>query len=176
MTRRATYLAIATALLATVARCEPVRWFNVEVNEARHDTEVRLHLPMSLVIGVLDEVDTAELRHGKVHVACHSGDVDWRALLSKLRTAPEQQSFTVADRGTDVVVTRAGATVQLRFNPRSTGGEEARVDVAANLLDALEVSDAGDLDVRALVARLGTSTGEVLKVESPDANVRIWVE
>ncbi len=176
MTRRATYLAIATAFLATVARCEPVRWFNVEVNEARHDTEVRLHLPMSLVIGVLDEVDTDELRHGKVHVACHSGDVDWRALLSKLRTAPEQQSFALKDHDTDIEVTRAGAMVKMRINPRASGGEEASVDVAANLLDALEVSDTGDLDVRALVARLGASTGEVLKVESQDANVRIWVE
>jgi len=176
MTRRSIYLAVATAALATVARCEEMRWFNLEVNEPRRDTEVRLHLPMSLVVAALDVVDTKDLHHGKVHFCSHSSEIDWPAVLRQIRSAPEGQPVTVKSDDADLLVTRVGPIVKMRVDEHGTEGERLELSIEADLLDALTINSDSTVDVKALVARLGNTRGEVLKVESHDAHVRIWVE
>jgi hypothetical protein len=176
MTRRSITLAVGMAVLATLARCEETRWLNVEVNEPGKDTEVRLHVPVPMVLAVLDTVNVDELKRGKVHI-CHAHvDVDWRAVLAAVRAAPEGQVVTVKGSDTELRVTRLGSFVELHID--SDGKADARVSVRlpADALDAIDTKDENSVDVRALVARLGHAPGEILKVDSTDAKVRIWVE
>jgi hypothetical protein len=175
MTRRTVYLTIATACLATVARCGELKWLNLEVNEHRDGTEVRLHLPMPMVQAALDAVELEALHHGRVHLCTHSRDLDWRAVVRQARSTPEGQPVRIQEDGGVVTITRTGGVVTLRVDEWGRRGEQATLRVGTDLLDALDI-DGSTVDVKALAAHLGGTTGEVLKVESRDADVRIWVE
>jgi hypothetical protein len=176
MTRRSIYLAVGVAILATVARCEETRWLNVEVNEPGKDTEVRLHVPLPMVVAVLDAVDVDQLKGGKVHICRDHVDVDWRAVLAAVRTTPEGQTVTVRGSKTDLVVTRLGNVVEVQVDEGGAGQEKVSVRLPADVLEAISAQDESTVDIKALVAKLGHAPGEILKVDSTDAKVRIWVE
>lgn len=176
MTRRSLYLAVATVFLATVARCEQGRWLNVEVNERGDDTEVRLHLPMSMVLAVLDAVDTQELRHGKVHICTAHNDVDWQAVLRELRSAPEGEYVAIQGHEANLTARKLGGIMEMKVDEHGASGDRVNLRIPVDLLDALTIHDDSTVDIKTLVARLGDTTGEILKVESEDADVRIWVE
>jgi hypothetical protein len=175
MRRRTTILAGVIAVVASMGWCEPTRWLNVEVNEPAKDTEVRLHLPVSLVTAVLASVDSEGLRHGKVTVCTVGHEVDWTAVLAAVRTAQEGLYVTVKDRDADVRVRKISGQVEVDVDEHGERGDHVRLRLPVELIDALKL-DGDTLDVADFVARLGKVSGELLRVTSRDANVRIWVE
>jgi hypothetical protein len=175
MRRRTMVLAGVMVLSASMGWCETTRWLNVVVNEPAKDTEVKLHLPLPLVTAVLASVDSEGLRHGRVKVCTDTHDVDWQAVLAAVRTAPEGQYVTVKDPEVDVRVRKVQGRIEVEVDERGEGGDHVRLRLPLELIDALKFED-DSLDVAGFVSRLGASTGELLLLESRDADVRIWVE
>ena len=172
-------LAAGTSILAAgvVLAAAPQRWFNVDVTEHDEGTEVHLHLPVSLVQTVLGAVDTRTIRHGELQIDCGDVDVDWQALLKELRAAPEGKYVTVKGRDGDVMMSKTGGLV--RIDVRELHGDEEQVEVIlpVTLLDAFGIDGDGRIDLKALAAGIGSlGPGELVRVKSKDASVRIWME
>ncbi len=176
---RKTLTLTAVALLVTgigLAQ-EPTRWINVTVTETHDNTNVQLHLPMSLIATVLDAVKTDELNHGKIDLDLDGAKVDWVAVLKAVRDAPDAEFVKVDSEDADVRVTKQGGTLLINVVSKEDSGEKVDVTVPASLLDAISVDENNRLDVKALVARLSeVGNGDLVRVTSPDANVRVWIE
>lgn len=155
----------------------PQRWFNVDVSEPRDETEVHLHLPVSLVQTVLGAVETSSVHHGKVMIDCGHVDLDWPAILKELRAAPEGQYVTVKSPDADVVMRKSGGLVLINVRSRDEDAEQVDVRIPTTMLNAFVVDEHGNLDLGALAAGLGSmGPGELVRVTGKDASVRIWVE
>ncbi len=172
-------LAAGTSILAAgmLLAATPQRWFNVDVTEHDEGTEVHLHLPVALVQTVLGAVDTGSIRHGDLHVDCGDVHVDWPAVMKELRAAPEGQYVTVKGRDGNVVMSKAGGLVRIDVRERHGDEEQVEVTLPATLLDAFGIDDEGRIDLKALAAGLGSpGPGDLVRVKSKDASVRIWME
>lgn len=177
-TRRSLILAAALLVALPLAADEPVRWLNVHVTDADEEADVQVHLPMNLVLAVLDGIDVEGFRRGRVELVLDNDvDIDWPAVMSALRDAPDGEFVKVASRDADVTVRKEGGTMRIHVIQKED--EHAVVDVIlpATLIDALSVDEDNTLDVRMLLASLGElPDGDLVTVTSRDANVRIWIE
>ena len=172
-------LAAATGILAAgvVLATTPQRWFNVDVSEHDEGTEVHVHLPMSIVQTVLGAVEQGKIHHGDLHVDCGDVEMDWPAVMKALRDAPEGQYVTVKGREADVVMRKSGGTVEIDVRDHKGNDERVEVTVPASLLDAFNIDQHGNIDLKALAAGLDTlGPGELVRVTSKEASVRVWVE
>ncbi len=178
MLRKTLTFAALTLLVAGLGLAEePTRWLNVTVTESHDNTNVQLHLPMSLVSTVLDAVNTEEFHGGKIDLELDHADIDWIAVLKAVREAPDAEFVKVDAPDADVRVTKQGGTFLIKVVSKEDSGEKVDVTVPASLLDAISVDEHNRLDVKALVARLSeVGNGDLVRVVSPDANVRVWVE
>ena len=170
-------LAAAALLIAgTVAAETSGRWVNVTVNEPASGTKVEVHLPLELVLTVLDGVDVEHFRAGKVELDTDV-DVDWPKLLAAVKDAPDGQYVTVEDPEADVQVSKRGGTVLVHVTGKGAEAENIDVKVPAELLAALSVDDQNRIDVKALVASLAAlPNGDLVTMTSTEANVRVWIE
>ncbi|MGE5235198.1 MAG: hypothetical protein ACM3O7_02470 [Acidobacteriota bacterium] len=169
--------AAATVLAATAFSTEPTRWLNVHVMEKGDKTEVRLHVPFSLVLAVVDSVRTADFRDGQVDLKIEGCSVDWPTVLRELRGSPEGDYLTVKSPDADVVVTKKGGVVAVDVTQRGAERAVVKMRLPVELLDAITVDDHSRLDLKGLLSRLDrVTTGDVLSVVSDDADVRVWVE
>lgn len=180
MRTRHLIVAAALTLLATLAwgaDGDAVRWLNMHVTDRGEDAEVQLHVPLSLVLTVLDAVDTSTIHAGRVRLN-HDGDcVDWVAILDELKRSPDGQVVNVHQPDVDVRLVRHDGTVSLDVDECGGHKEHVEVRLSAGLLEAFRVDEHNRLDVKALLTGLSAvAPGELLHVDSPDANVRIWVE
>lgn len=177
MMKRSLTFAAALMLAASVAWAdEQVRWLNVHVSDHSDATEVKLHLPFSMVLTLIDAVQTDELRNGKVHIDIDEADVDWVAIVEELKRSPEGEFITVEDREAHVVVSKKAGLVSIDVEERGPGGEKVKIRLQEPLLAAFSIDVDNRLDLKALLASLESVGGELLTVESDDANVRVWVE
>jgi hypothetical protein len=177
MTRH-TLLPVAVAVLvASAAFAADVRWLNVDVNEPHDQTTVQLHLPLSLVMTVLGSIDTHQIHEGRLELATDHARVDWMAILKEIRTAPEGEYVKVKQPDADVNVSKRDGMVFVHVSERGEGGDNVDVRVPMALLDAFQVDKEGRVDLKALVSHLdAVKSGELVRVESSDAHVRVWVE
>jgi len=177
MNRKALTAAAAVMLVACTAWAgEQVRWLNVYVNDHGDETEVKLHLPFSMVLTLIDAVQTDELRDGKVHIDIDDAEVDWMAIVEELKRSPEGEFITVEEPDAHVVVSKKAGLVTIDVEERGHRGEKVRIRLQEPLLAAFSIDTENQLDLRALLASLEDVGGELLTVESTDANVRVWVE
>lgn len=173
-------LIFAVALLAALplAADEPVRWLNVHVTDADEEADVKVHLPMTLVLALLDGIDVDGFRHGRVDLELDDDvDIDWPRVMSALREAPDGEFVKVESRDADVTVRKQAGTMRIHVIQKED--EHAVVDVTlpATLIDALSVDEHNTLDIRTLLASLEElPNGDLVTVTSRDANVRVWIE
>jgi hypothetical protein len=170
-------VALAAGLLAVAAlAAEPVRWINVDVAEHSDDTTVKVHLPLSLVLTLIDAVHTKDFSDGKVTLHVGHADVDWVAILQELQKAPEGDYVTVEEPDANVHFSKKDGVVTVDVKEKGKDGERVLVRLQEPLLQAVRV-DGDRLDVKELLTRLvDVKVGDLLTVESADANVRVWVE
>lgn len=167
-------LALAIALPAVADDAQ--RWLRVDVREASSDATVNVRLPMALVLTALDAIDTEAFSAGSVVLETGNADIDWPSLLASLRTAPDGEYVTVDSPDADVVITKSGGTLRIHVDEHREGAT-VDVTVPATLLDAIHVDQDNRLDVKRLITSLdATHHGELVRVDSPDADVRIWIE
>ncbi len=173
---------LAIAGLALAAETE-TKWLHVRVEEAGEQGEtVRINMPLSLAEKVLPAINTKQLNAGKVKVEeAKFKDVDVRAILEALRTAPEHEFVTVEGPHQNVRVAKSGGNllIKVREMKDKEKGTTETVDVSVpfTVVDALLSGGTDELDVLAAVRALGTVGDTVLvTVDDQKSKVRIWVD
>jgi hypothetical protein len=169
--------------LASWALASDTRWLHVRVEDGGQDGEiVRVNLPLSLAEKVLPAIHTKEFHEGKVKVSeAKFEDVDVRAILEALRTAPENEFVSVQGSHEDVRVAKSGGNllVKVREAKDKEKGKTETVEVSIPfaVVDALLSGNQDELDVLAAVRALGAIGDTVLvTVNDKDSKVRIWVD
>src|SRR5947209_7983083 len=168
---------VFASLLATSATLPTTRYVHVRVsNPATHEL-VRVNVPLSLAEKVIPAINHGQLRDGKVRIANFTADnVNVRAILDALKTAPEGEFVTVQDTGDDVRVAKEHGQVVVHVIDKDS---KERVDVTVpwEVVQAL-ISDTSEnqLNIEAAVKAL-ESLGDttLVRVTGQDDNVRVWV-
>lgn len=181
MFRKLTTMTAGTILLATSVclaggTAQPTRWLNVKVNAAEKHANISIRVPMSLVTTFLDAVKTDEFQGGKIRIDTEDVEIDWPKLLQAIKDAPDGQFVTVESDEADVKVEKSAGMLHIHVQEKA-GDREIRVMVPTALLDAVSIDDQDRLDIKKLLANLDSSiTGDLVRVEAPDASVRVWID
>lgn len=178
--KRTSTMLLVLALVAAVPAMagDQTRWLNIHVTDTHEGANVQLHLPFGLVMAVLDGIDVDSFHRGKIEIELdHDAEIDWPQLMKALKDSPDGDYVTVTSDDADVKVQKADGT--LRIHVTQKDDEQAVVDVTLpeTMIDALSFDDHNEIDVKALLAELDRlPAGEIVRVTSNEANVRIWVE
>jgi hypothetical protein len=184
-------LGLAVIFLARTGTLAADRWVHVKVEDGGTQGEtVRINLPLSLAEKVLPAIHTHKLCDGKVKVGkADVHDVDLRAIMEALRTAPDNEFITVESRHDNVRVAKAGGNLLIKVQEnKETAGTKAKtetktraetvnVTIPIPVVDALLSGAQDELDILAAVRALGAVGDTVLvTVEDQHSKVRIWVD
>jgi len=177
--KRRLMVIFAAALLAAapLGAADPDRWLNVNVLDKSDGTKIEVHLPIQLVVAVLNSVDAENFHGGKVQLDLEDADIDWPQLLAAVKGAPDGEFVKVDAPDAKVQVSKRAGT--LYVNVVETAEDHATVNVTLPMamIDALKFDDANQIDMAALLTGLDQlPDGDLVTVEADDATVRVWVE
>jgi len=169
----------AIAILATgfAFASEDTRWINVKVTEHSEGTNVEVHLPLNLVLSVLKSVDVENFHRGHVDLDIDDVDIDWVELLAAVKDAPDGQFVTVESSDANVSVRKEGGTFFIDVD--EIDGEQAKVKVQlpVEFMDAIYINEESQIDIAAMLESFDKfPNGDIVTVESSDADVRVWIE
>jgi len=178
MNRKITAIAAAAILFAGFAvAAEGTRWINVNVSEHTEGTNVEVHLPLNLVLSVLKSVDVDNFHRGHIDLDVDDVDVDWAEVFAAVKDAPDGQFVTVDSHDATVSVSKQGGTLFIDVNELDGDNAKVKVTVPVEFMDALSINDSSEIDVAALLESFDQlPNGDLVTVESDDANVRVWIE
>jgi hypothetical protein len=174
-------LAVSSAVLmvATLAvAASTTRYIHVRVTNPTTHELVRVNVPLTLAEKVIPAINQGQLRDGKISIGeFHADNVNVRAILDALKTAPEGEFVTVQDTGNDVRVAKELGQVVVHVIDKESK-ENVDVTVPWDVVQAL-VSDTAEnqLNVEAAIKALenvGDTT--LVRVSGHDENVRVWVD
>jgi hypothetical protein len=167
-------LLIGTSLWAASAE----RYLHVRVSNPTTHELVRVNVPLSLAEKVIPAINHGELRNGKIRVGHFTADnVNVRAILDALKTAPEGEFVTVQEQGSDVRVAKEHGQLVVHVIDKESK-DNVDVTVPWGVAEALiSNTDETELNVEAAIHALA-STGDVtlVTVVGHDENVRVWID
>jgi ribonuclease HI len=163
---------------AVVWAASPERYLHVRViNPTTHES-VRVNVPLSLAEKIIPAINNGDLRNGKVHIGELSADnVNLRAILEALKTAPEGEFVTVQQNDSDVHVAKEHGQMVVHVYDK---GSKQKVDVTIpwDVAQAL-VADTTEnqLNVEAGIKAL-EAAGDVtlVSVVGGDESIRVWID
>jgi len=180
MKRKVLALVALAALLAapTAFAGDETRWINVHVTENSSNTNVEVHLPLNLVLTVLRNVDVENFHGGQVDLDLDEDmDINFPEIIAAVKDAPDGKFVTVTSDEADVSVHKQGGTLFVTVNQKDDEMAKVEVTVPLELMDALSFGEENTLDVAALLQSMDKlPNGELVKVTSNEANVRVWIE
>jgi ribonuclease HI len=172
-------LSAAILLIATLAMAATAtRYLHVKVTNPTSHELVRVNVPLTLAEKIIPAINHGELRNGKIHIGNMNADnVNVRAILDALKTAPEGEFVTVQNTGDDVRVAKEHGQVVVHVIDKNSK-ENVDVTVPWDVVEAL-VSDTTEnqLNVEAAIKALqnvGDTT--LVRVSGSDENVRVWID
>ena len=174
---------MAVSLLAAgqlEAQAKP--WIHVEVIEAgTSQSKVHINLPLSVVQVALDFAPDKIISDGHIHIDHHGhNDIsirDLRKIWQELRDSGEAEFVSVDKEDETVTITREGDTIRLDVDDRSSGGgETVHVKIPIRVVDALFSGEGEELNLRDALEELKDERGEIVRVEGPNEEVRIWID
>jgi ribonuclease HI len=167
---------LLTATLAIAASA--TRYLHVKVTNPTSHELVRVNVPLALAEKVIPAINHGDLRGGKVRIGhMNTDEVNVRAILDALKTAPEGEFVTVQNTGDDVRVAKENGQVVVHVIDKNS---KERVDVTVpwDVVEALVSNTADDqLNVEAAIKALqnvGDTT--LVRVSGSDENVRVWID
>ena len=171
-------IVLSALLLPTLAiAASAQRFIHVRVtNPANHEV-VRVNVPLTLAERVIPAINHGQLRDGKVHVGNFRADnVNVRAILDALRTAPEGEFVTVQDTGNDVRVAKEHGLMVVHVIDKHSN-ENVDVTIPWDVAQALiSETDEDQLNIEAAVKALqNVGDMNLVKISGHD-NVRVWVD
>jgi hypothetical protein len=168
---------VATAPAATAGPTE--RYLHVKVEDASKGESVNVNVPLSMAEKILPTINKGELHNGHVKIGqADMNDVDIRALLDAVRTAPDNEFVTVKEKDQDVRVAKLNGNLVVHVRDAGKGGQKVDVTVPMKVVDALlSTAKDNELDVSAAIKALSDAGDAVLvTVEDASQHVRIWVD
>ncbi|HEV3254350.1 MAG TPA: hypothetical protein VG033_08080 [Candidatus Acidoferrales bacterium] len=188
--KRAIQAAVMVLCMAGVAMAgtPPERWLHVSVIDKDSGETVRVNVPISMAEKVLGTIHQGNLHEGKIKIdGRFDDDVDLRALLDAVRTAPDNEFVSVQGPHEDVSVAKMGGNLVIHVRENGKKGDkkdgekkdDSRVEVTVpmKLVDALVANGSKDLDVAAALRVLGEMGDMTLvTVQEAEQSVRIWVD
>lgn len=173
-------VAALTLLLAPVAAfAAGGRWIHIRVDKSGHEGEkVRVNVPLSMIETLLPLLEDDEFSDGKFRLNDHDMDaVKLRAIWKAVREADEGEFITVESDDESVRVSRAGGYLHLNVDETTADGDDVQVRIPTKVMDALLSGQGEELDLIAAIRALGDhGDGELVRVDSQDEKVRIWVD
>ena len=174
-------LAVFSAILLTATlamAASATRYLHVKVTNPTSHELVRVNVPLTLAEKIIPAINHGELRDGKIHIGNMNADnVNVRAILDALKTAPEGEFVTVQNTGDDVRVAKEHGQVVVHVIDKNSK-ENVDVTVPWDVVEAL-VSDTTEnqLNVEAAIKAL-QSVGDttLVRVSGSDENVRVWID
>ncbi|HEX7878881.1 MAG TPA: hypothetical protein VF720_05695 [Candidatus Eisenbacteria bacterium] len=179
---RSNLLAAAALLvcLAPVAGASDTgRWLHIRVDESGPGGEkVRVNVPLSMVETLLPLIDDDDFSGGRIRLNDHDLDaVKLRAIWKAVREAGEGEFITVEGDDENVRVSRSGQYLHVNVDETDEDGDDVKVRIPTMVMDALLSGSGDELDLVAAIRALGDDgDGELVRVDSDDENVRIWVD
>lgn len=170
---------IAVALLAAspVLAADDTRWLNVHVTEKAEGANIEVHLPLQLVVAVLNSVDVENFHGGKIHLDIEDADIDWPQLLAAVKDSPDGEFVKVDSPDAQVRVSKLGGMLHVDVVETAEENATVKVTVPMAMVDALHFDEDNQVDVAALIGSLDQlPNGDLVTVDADDATVRVWVE
>jgi hypothetical protein len=156
---------------------DDTRWLNVHVTETSSNTNVEVHLPLNLVLNIMEGIKVDSFDAGKIDLDLGEAEIDWPQVFGALKDAPDGKFVTVASDDADVEVKKEQGMMLVHVVAKEGGHEKVDVRIPMELMDALDVDEHNRIDVKALLTSLDRlPQGELVRVDADDANVRVWVE
>lgn len=177
MARKHLIIATLIAAVACTVGATDGRWLNVHVTEAEDNTTVKVHLPLSLVLTVIEGINVEGFEAGKVELHMGDIDVDWVTMLAALKDAPVGEYVTVESDEADVVVRKQDDMILIDVDQKEDENAKVMVRVPMSLIDSLTLDEENRIDIAALLRGFDSlPEGDLVTVDSNEANVRVWVE
>ena len=112
--------AVATAPAALAGPGE--RYLHVKVEDATKGESVNVNVPLSMAEKILPTVNKGNLHNGHVSIgSAEMNDVDIRALLDAVRTAPDNEFVTVKEKDQDVRVAKSNGNIVIHVRDGAKG-------------------------------------------------------
>jgi hypothetical protein len=170
----------ALAVTAPAAMATPTeRYLHVKVEDASKGESVNVNVPLSMAEKILPTINKGEMHNGHVKIGhADMDDVDIRALLDAVRTAPDNEFVTVKEKDQDVRVAKSHGNLVVHVRDASKGGQKVDITIPMKVVDALlSTAKDNELDVSAAIRAL-SDAGDALLVTVEDASqhIRIWVD
>lgn len=174
-------LALSSAILLTATlamSATAIRYLHVKVTNPTSHELVRVNVPLVLAEKIIPAINHGELRNGKVQIGhLNADEVNVRAILDALKTAPEGEFVTVQDTGDDVRVAKEHGQVVVHVIDKNSK-ETVDVTVPWDVVEALVSNTSEDqLNIEAAIKALqnvGDTT--LVRVSGSDENVRVWID
>ena len=167
-------LAAGTAVWAA----SPERYLHVRVSNPTTHELVRVNLPLSLAEKVIPAIHNEQLKNGKVQIGeFKANDVDVRAILDALKTAPEGEFVTVQQPDNDVRVAKEHGQLVVHVTDKHDR-EKVDVTIPWEVAQAL-ISETTDnqLNISAAIKALeNIGDATLVTVVSNEESVRIWID
>jgi hypothetical protein len=159
-------------------------WIHVEVTEeGAKQSKVRVNLPLSVALVALEVAPDEIISDGHFNIDHHGHhDIsvpDLRRIWQELRDSGEAEFVSVEEEDETVTIVREGDLIRIDVTDRSSDeskSETVHVKVPIRVVDALLSGEGEELNLRAAVEELKSERGEIVRVEGPDENVRIWID
>jgi len=168
---------VATAPAAIAGPAE--RYLHVKVEDASKGESVNVNVPLSMAEKILPTINKGDMHNGHVKIGhADMDDVDIRALLDAVRTAPDNEFVTVKEKDQDVRVAKSNGNLVVHVRDGNKGGQKVDVTVPMKVVDALlSTTKDNELDVSAAIKALSDAGDSLLvTVEDASQHVRIWVD
>ena len=138
---------------------------------------MEVHLPLQLVLAVLNNVDVENFHGGKVDLEIDDMEINWPEIMAELRDAPDGEFVKVTHHDADVLVTKKNGTLHINVTETDEHNAVVNVVVPGPMIDALVVDENNQIDIAALLESFDDlPDGDIVTVEADDADVRIWIE
>lgn len=176
-TKITTLVALALLVTLPLTASDDTRWLNVHVTEMEDGTDVKVHLPLSLILAVINSVDVENFHGGKVDLEVSDVDVDWPQLLAAVKQAPDGEFVKVTGDDANVQVSKRDGTLYVNVIETEEANATVNVTLPMAMIDSLHIDENNQIDVAALLQSFDQlPSGDLVTVQSDDANVRVWVE
>jgi len=168
------------AVTAPAAMATPTeRYLHVKVEYASKGESVNVNVPLSMAEKILPTINKNNMHNGHVTIGhADMDDVDIRALLDAVRTAPDNEFVTVKEKDQDVRVAKANGNLVVHVRDAAKGGQKVDITIPMKVVDALlSTAKDNELDISAAIRAL-SDAGDALLVTVEDASehIRIWVD
>jgi ribonuclease HI len=170
---------LAVLLAGTLVwAASPERYLHVRVTNPTTHELVRVNVPLSLAEKIIPAINHGQLRDGKVQFGGFSADnVNLKAILEALKTAPEGEFVTVQQNDSDVHVAKEHGQLVVHVIDKQSK-EKVDVTIPWDVVQAL-ISDTSEnqLNVEAAIRALQNAGDLTLvSVVGHDESVRVWID